>query len=468
MKYSFEDYKGQSSRLNCPHCGGKNTFVPYIDNETGQRMDEKYGKCNKDHKCGYHLSPYNDDDLKQKIPKYIQPKKEPLNFLSWDFVKKSMNPDNWNNNNFILYLIELFGKEKAQKLVLKFYIGTTKEGGTVFWHIDYLNNVRQGQVIHYNKDGHRNKEKSQASVPSMLKVKGNYKQCIFNERALKIVGAKKIGIVESPKTAIICEGFKYQNIDTWISQINLTGLTQNKIYPIKELLKYKEIYLFNDYHYQARMINGIEPMKKKGGIMTREGEEDKNYTNKKELLNTITSNTSNIYLIDSPNGAEDESGNDIADYLTKYSTPPQEKKPEPEEEDLLKDSIFIKCDQCREEVINYLIHSENGINTCVDCLEQENSITRNPLFKKLCKNLGLEIEKIEYIPVSEDLQKSLTVERVLKGKDKIHLDKVYKHFAKQYDWKPTFKNIEKEIKHFCEKNNFSYIYENEIFYLIPF
>ena len=41
----------------CPACG-RRTFKPYVNNLTGQPLArDRAGRCNRQYKCGYHLSP---------------------------------------------------------------------------------------------------------------------------------------------------------------------------------------------------------------------------------------------------------------------------------------------------------------------------------------------------------------------------------------------------------------------------
>lgn len=68
---------------------------------------------------------------------------------------------NYNQNNFVQYLITLFGFDKADELVGRYRIGTSSHwcGATVFWQLDTQGNVRTGKVMLYDKQtGKRVKE----------------------------------------------------------------------------------------------------------------------------------------------------------------------------------------------------------------------------------------------------------------------------------------------------------------------
>lgn len=52
MNYSLR--KGSRKEL-CPSCG-KRSFKPYVD-EDGQILSDIVGRCDREHKCRYHLAP---------------------------------------------------------------------------------------------------------------------------------------------------------------------------------------------------------------------------------------------------------------------------------------------------------------------------------------------------------------------------------------------------------------------------
>ena len=46
-----------TTRFTCPNCGKPHSFAPYVD-EDGVPVDvRKYGRCNHESRCGYHLYP---------------------------------------------------------------------------------------------------------------------------------------------------------------------------------------------------------------------------------------------------------------------------------------------------------------------------------------------------------------------------------------------------------------------------
>lgn len=92
-------------------------------------------------------------------------------------------------------------------------LGTTQDDGVVFWQIDQDNHVRDGKIMFYNDDCHRDHSKNPTWVSYRLKKKGTLTQewratyCLLGLHLLaddKEMTKKIIAIVESEKTAIIC------------------------------------------------------------------------------------------------------------------------------------------------------------------------------------------------------------------------------------------------------------------------
>jgi len=115
-------------------------------------------------------------------------------------------------NNLYLFLITLFGEEKALQLLKTYLVGTSKHwnGATIYWQVDSFNKVRSGKIMLYNPETGRRVHKKQNWVHSILKLTDfNLSQCLFGEHLLALPENcnKTIAIVESEKTAIITSYF---------------------------------------------------------------------------------------------------------------------------------------------------------------------------------------------------------------------------------------------------------------------
>lgn len=186
-------------------------------------------------------------------PSKIQQKKQI--YIPFEIFNRSLK--NYTDNTFVQYLIELFGREIAIKLVRQFYIGSSKywKGATVFWLIDDAMNVAGGQVILF-ENGSTKKvyypngkikyrynsavggalikslQQQNSSIPIWLteynRQEGNKSPCLFGLPQLKNESIDKpIAVVESAKTAIICSVYLPQYI--WMAVGGLTYLTKNRL-----------------------------------------------------------------------------------------------------------------------------------------------------------------------------------------------------------------------------------------------
>src|ERR1035437_7865870 len=136
---------------HCP-CGKSNKdgkFVPYVG------YDDK-GYC---HACGEKfLLELKRNDESWKFPTAMQPvKKQPEKILPASFIPVTTFKESLKHhleNNFIKYLIIIFGSEITEQLISKYFIGTSKHwnGATVFWEIDINKpaKIRTGKIMLYN------------------------------------------------------------------------------------------------------------------------------------------------------------------------------------------------------------------------------------------------------------------------------------------------------------------------------
>lgn len=413
-RYVFEKYTGPSSRGSCPKCKKKRHFVHYIDTRTGERLDN-FGKCNNELKCGYWRTPSMKEGLSQKDS---YNKSKPVGSIPYEIVKETLKKSDFLKNHLVLFLYSKFDKKEVDIWCERMFIGTNrKTGATIFWHCDINWNFKQGQVVDYLPDGHRDKSKTPNSASSML-LKANkisnefdYEQCCFGEHLLredKGFETKNIGFFESPKTALICAISNSLELDTYVSHISMRGLSEKKVYPIKNFLIGKNVYLFNDYHFQARMVNGIMPMRIKGEKMDLEGNLKEDYLNKYDLLKMITRSNSNISFVDSPDGIKDESGNDIADIIIESPEKIGQIKLEKFQSPNLGKKL---CSICGNAFSRFFIQKIENTECCINCApliyiptEKEKSRPstddeklvflekKNPLLSKLIKTFELVLD----------------------------------------------------------------------------
>jgi hypothetical protein len=205
--------------------------------------------------CGYQKSPFdffkeNPTDKPSDFKKWTPvpaPPQSPASYIDNSVFKKTLGFN--YTNTFTNFLIALFGKERAEMLVNKYHIGTTKNAETIFYQVDLDGNVRSGKVMKYNlidskqtalgKDCKRDKSINPNWVHSKLRLENfNLSQCLFGGHLIN--ETQTIAIVESAKTAIIASVYFPQFV--WASCEGKEGLGIDKL----KVLKGKNVILFPD------------------------------------------------------------------------------------------------------------------------------------------------------------------------------------------------------------------------------
>ncbi len=225
--FSLQKYSGPSTRRTCPQCGSKRCFTLYID-ETGEPLAGHVGRCDHESSCGYHYTPaqfFSDNpdasrDWREnfmtspiRISKPQPPTPKPLCTIPSEIVAKTLNTS--IQSSFTLFLTSLLGPEKTAELVTTYRLGVTKSRDVIFYQIDIKGRYRTGKIMKYNPEtGKRIKdEKIQGRITwvhSLMKQTGQIPsdweltQCLFGEHLLPKNPGKKVALVESEKTAIIC------------------------------------------------------------------------------------------------------------------------------------------------------------------------------------------------------------------------------------------------------------------------
>lgn len=317
-RYILEPYKGLNTRHHCPGCQQKDkTFSLYIDTETGQHVHPTVGRCNRETKCGYHLTPkeyFQDNDISIDTYSRTHPaplQQKPPSYISIDTMKGSLK--GYDQNNFVRWLVSFFGEEVTNDILQMYFIGTLKHwsGSTVFWQVDKIGRIRTGKIILYNETTGKRIKKCTTWVHSILKlIDFELKQCLFGEHLLKDV-SKPVAIVESEKTAIIANIYLPRFI--WLATGGLSSLTVEKC----KVLSGRNVVLFPD-------VKGFDKWNEK----------------MKEISKQMPGTRFNISDLLETNATDEEreQGCDIADYLIKFDwklfkEKPTDREPIPERDE---------------------------------------------------------------------------------------------------------------------------------------
>lgn len=192
-----------SKKFICPNCG-KRTFVRFVETESGKYLAENFGRCDRESECRYYAHPVNE---KMYFRAFKAPKIIPTSYISSEIMSKTEN--NYEENNFVKFLLKHFDVKQVGKALEVYHIGTSKKwnGACVFWQVDNQNKIRTGKIMLYDKsNGKRIKEPYNHVNWShkVLKIEDfSLKQCLFGLHRIIVELNKPIAIVESEKTAII-------------------------------------------------------------------------------------------------------------------------------------------------------------------------------------------------------------------------------------------------------------------------
>ena len=149
------------------------------------------------------------------------------------------------NSRFAEYL-RILCPMAANQIINDYRLGGTVDGRTIFWEIDFCNNIRTGKIISYKPDGHRNKAVAPQWVhtqlinnkvlPSTFKVN----QCMFGEHLLHEHPGAPVALVEAEKTAVICAALDPDYV--WVAVGGLAGLSADRC----KALRCRRVIVFPD------------------------------------------------------------------------------------------------------------------------------------------------------------------------------------------------------------------------------
>lgn len=243
-RYILEKYKNRNSRFNCPHCGSKKTFTRYIDIETGQYINEKVGRCNREQKCGYHYTPkqYFSENETEEINYFINVIDKPEPPIS--YLNNSLINADYKNNNLYRFLVNRFNTDKVNRVMQLYKIGSSYKwhNSTIFYQFDKFNKCRTGKIMKYDINTGKRIKKPYNHISWIHTDINNFnlKQCLFGEHLIKISDNTPIGIVESEKTALIMTIVQPEII--WLATGGISNLSKNKVTG----LGYRKVVLFPD------------------------------------------------------------------------------------------------------------------------------------------------------------------------------------------------------------------------------
>ena len=149
-------------------------------------------------------------------------------------------------------------EQQMQQAARRYRLGRSKDGGVIFWEIDETQQIRDGKIMFYHDDCHRDHDRHPDWVSSRLKAHYGYDgdlpvdRCLFGLHLLPLLSScvplvasgkaeregqgwsdpPPIAIVESEKTAVICSELFPQAV--WLASGGLSMLNVAKLYPLRD------------------------------------------------------------------------------------------------------------------------------------------------------------------------------------------------------------------------------------------
>ena len=304
FRYILQPYNGIKTKYQCPKCDKKGVFVRYIDITTNEHLSPIVGRCDREINCGYHYKPkqyFYDNKIDSKSIRHSEPiqlnrvikSPKASSYVSSEIFKQSLR--NYEENNFIKFLVRLFDIQITNQLIAQYFIATSKHwnGATVFWQIDSLGKIRSGKIMLYNSEtGKRIKEPFPhiTWVHKALNYNDfNLEQCLFGEHLLKNDQIKPVALVESEKTAVLASVYLPQFI--WLAIGGMYNLNVEKC----RILKGRTVVLFPDLNGFNKWESKVKGLSHLGKFIISDLLEKKAFDNEKQQ------------------------GLDLADYLLKFN-----------------------------------------------------------------------------------------------------------------------------------------------------
>lgn len=258
--YKWQLLRG-SRKCKCPWCGHK-TLVPYVlaeDNTT--EAGEAFGRCDREHKCGYHAYP----DGERTVVRNIEPRiLEPMSFdpiVLTTFANPTMTLKAYIRKVAEKYNRSGLGAKAADRVFYEYNV-TSYMDGVVFWQISASNLIRAGKWMRYDANGHRIKDGKSISwchkMPKFAQfLRGEeLKQCYFGEHLLTKRPTDKVKIVESEKTALIMATIAPQFV--WLACGGAQGIKNDERAAI---LRGREVELLPD---NGKYVEWLQVANKRG------------------------------------------------------------------------------------------------------------------------------------------------------------------------------------------------------------
>lgn len=328
-RFSLEDGKigGPKKKFRCPSCDKPKRFTRYQDVETGERLPEEFGVCDRVNSCGYAMHPdkeffeywlkekgewtdtetrpqrktYKPAIVEKKAPALREIEKPQKMFTRADVLTSVRNLKS-GKDNFANWLYSIAPSRESAAEALKKYAVGSEDGYTLFWHVTAEGEIWNAKTMRYKANGRRDKENARYWKGKQV---DGYRQALFGLHLLRDVEkGGRVYIVESEKTAVVASMFLS---GVFIATGGAHLLTEERMPFLKD----------------CKVV--LIPDNDKAGL--------ESYTKKKDLLieRGINAGIVDLSKIAKVQGVTVEEQDDLADIIPRIvKTPAPKKEPAPE------------------------------------------------------------------------------------------------------------------------------------------
>lgn len=247
-KYTLE--KHPKKKGVCPNCGQSEVFRYYQDEE-GNRIEQQYGRCDRENSCGYHLKPRKERSI---VSAKYRLKTEEIIYPDKVLNEKLIACTKIHLSYFHTFCNKL---TISNNHLEKWNVGTDKDK-TVYVICDDEGKITNAKWFRYMENGRRDKTFKSHSLKQPINPGSNnqkYVMCLYGAHLLDREKSKVVCLVESEKTAVIASFF-YPQFD-WLSCGSANGLTDTKI----SVLHGRTIYWLSDADKSGRSNSSINKLK---------------------------------------------------------------------------------------------------------------------------------------------------------------------------------------------------------------
>lgn len=245
-----------SKKYICPRCT-KKSFVRYVDRQTNNYLDISFGRCDRETKCQYFRKPHSNQLLKD----VVRQESHPVSVSYHDTELLSKYSSSYIENNLFHYLSNIFEKEEVKSVFRKYGVGTSTHwrGATVFFQIDYWQQVRAGKIMLYNSSSGKRVKNPYNHINWIHKVLhlNNFElhQCLFGIHLLQeCKTSTTICITESEKTAIVMSIVFSEYI--WLATGSKSNFKETLLKPLKgyQIIAYPDKTEFDNWNKKCQKL----------------------------------------------------------------------------------------------------------------------------------------------------------------------------------------------------------------------